>query len=132
MGILQKCRLHIKRSILYAVSLFIIIGLLTWFFCPMNGARMICFFIVLAYFTYLLKPKHVKTRRIIVLYFLIICEIIGIATWHDLTVITYATARCCDGSYSYSEHSQGTCSWHKGVCRWHPELSPWWKTIHGN
>jgi hypothetical protein len=33
-----------------------------------------------------------------------------------------ATARCRDGSYSYSEHASGTCSHHGGVARWinHP------------
>jgi Protein of unknown function (DUF3761) len=33
-----------------------------------------------------------------------------------------ATARCRDGSYSYSEHASGTCSHHGGVSRWihHP------------
>lgn len=33
-----------------------------------------------------------------------------------------ATARCRDGSYSFSEHASGTCSHHGGVGRWihHP------------
>lgn len=33
-----------------------------------------------------------------------------------------ATARCRDGTYSYSEHASGTCSHHGGVGRWihHP------------
>jgi hypothetical protein len=33
-----------------------------------------------------------------------------------------ATARCRDGSFSYSEHASGTCSHHGGVGRWihHP------------
>ena len=29
-----------------------------------------------------------------------------------------ATARCRDGTYSYSEHASGTCSHHGGVSRW--------------
>ena len=29
-----------------------------------------------------------------------------------------ATARCRDGSYSYSQHRQGTCSWNGGVMYW--------------
>jgi hypothetical protein len=29
-----------------------------------------------------------------------------------------ATARCRDGSYSYSQHRQGTCSHHGGVAEW--------------
>jgi hypothetical protein len=33
-----------------------------------------------------------------------------------------STARCPDGTYSYSEHASGTCSYHGGVGRWihHP------------
>jgi Protein of unknown function (DUF3761) len=33
-----------------------------------------------------------------------------------------ATARCRDGTYSYSKHASGTCSHHGGVSRWihHP------------
>jgi hypothetical protein len=33
-----------------------------------------------------------------------------------------ATARCRDGTYSYSLHASGTCSHHGGVARWvhHP------------
>jgi hypothetical protein len=29
-----------------------------------------------------------------------------------------ATARCRDGTYSFSEHHQGTCSHHGGVATW--------------
>jgi len=29
-----------------------------------------------------------------------------------------ATARCRDGSYSFSQHRRGTCSWHGGVAIW--------------
>lgn len=29
-----------------------------------------------------------------------------------------ATAKCRDGSYSFSEHRRGTCSWHGGVATW--------------
>jgi hypothetical protein len=29
-----------------------------------------------------------------------------------------ASAQCGDGSYSFSEHHQGTCSHHGGVSRW--------------
>jgi uncharacterized protein DUF3761 len=29
-----------------------------------------------------------------------------------------ATARCKDGSYSFSQSSRGTCSWHGGVAEW--------------
>jgi hypothetical protein len=29
-----------------------------------------------------------------------------------------ATARCNDGTYSFSQHRQGTCSGHRGVAQW--------------
>ena len=29
------------------------------------------------------------------------------------------TARCRDGSYSFSQHRRGTCSWHGGVAVWY-------------
>jgi hypothetical protein len=29
-----------------------------------------------------------------------------------------ASARCRDGTYSFSEHRRGTCSHHGGVARW--------------
>jgi hypothetical protein len=35
------------------------------------------------------------------------------------------TAECVDGSYSYSAHDQGTCSWHGGIREWNPP--PWWE-----
>src|ERR1051326_1626960 len=30
-----------------------------------------------------------------------------------------ATARCRDGSYSFSQHRRGTCSYHGGVAVWY-------------
>ncbi len=29
------------------------------------------------------------------------------------------TALCNDGTYSYSQHRSGTCSWHDGVAEWY-------------
>ncbi|MGC2373606.1 MAG: DUF3761 domain-containing protein [Solirubrobacteraceae bacterium] len=34
------------------------------------------------------------------------------------TVPVGATARCADGTYSFSEHRSGTCSYHGGVAEW--------------
>ena len=31
-----------------------------------------------------------------------------------------ATARCRDGTYSFSQHRRGTCSHHGGVAEWLP------------
>ncbi|HKR84631.1 MAG TPA: DUF3761 domain-containing protein [Terriglobales bacterium] len=37
---------------------------------------------------------------------------------HALSSPPRATARCRDGSYSFSEHHRGTCSRHGGVSSW--------------
>lgn len=34
------------------------------------------------------------------------------------TVPAGATARCRDGTYSFSQHRRGTCSYHGGVAEW--------------
>ena len=44
-------------------------------------------------------------------------------------VVFPPTALCDDGTYSYSAHHSGTCSWHGGVTRWNPD--PWWKKMLG-
>lgn len=35
-----------------------------------------------------------------------------------------ASAQCRDGTYSYSHHRRGTCSYHHGVLRWLRQLPP--------
>lgn len=39
---------------------------------------------------------------------------------HSPTVPAGATAQCRDGTYSFSQHRQGTCSHHGGVASWLP------------
>jgi len=36
----------------------------------------------------------------------------------DDSVPAGATARCSDGTYSFSQHARGTCSYHGGVSQW--------------
>lgn len=35
-----------------------------------------------------------------------------------------ASALCRDGTYSFSHHRRGTCSWHGGVKKWLRHLPP--------
>jgi hypothetical protein len=42
----------------------------------------------------------------------------SLATSTDNTTPAGATARCGDGSYSFSQHRSGTCSHHGGVATW--------------
>ncbi|HYM00974.1 MAG TPA: DUF3761 domain-containing protein, partial [Blastocatellia bacterium] len=37
---------------------------------------------------------------------------------HSSHVPAGATAQCSDGTFSFSQHHQGTCSHHGGVARW--------------
>jgi hypothetical protein len=37
---------------------------------------------------------------------------------HSRSAPVGASAQCNDGTYSFSEHHQGTCSHHGGVARW--------------
>ena len=37
---------------------------------------------------------------------------------HSNHVPRGATAKCRDGTYSFSENHRGTCSWHGGVAVW--------------
>ena len=45
------------------------------------------------------------------------------SAWWALTLLPSSapeepSALCRDGTYSYSQHRQGTCSWHGGVRQW--------------
>jgi hypothetical protein len=37
----------------------------------------------------------------------------------DASVPVGATAKCADGTYSFSQHRSGTCSHHGGVVQWY-------------
>jgi hypothetical protein len=37
---------------------------------------------------------------------------------HAARAPTGATAKCRDGTYSFSQSRRGTCSWHGGVAAW--------------
>jgi endonuclease YncB( thermonuclease family) len=43
---------------------------------------------------------------------------LGALIYLDAKYPSTATARCNDGTYSYSQHRQGTCSYHGGVAYW--------------
>src|SRR5947208_9284651 len=48
------------------------------------------------------------------------CALVGVvvATASVRAAPPGATARCNDGTYSYSQHRSGTCSHHGGVAQW--------------
>jgi hypothetical protein len=47
-----------------------------------------------------------------------VAAIVGALWWPGFLRSPDATARCEDGTYSYSQHRSGTCSWHGGVDEW--------------
>jgi len=38
-------------------------------------------------------------------------------------LVGLATARCRDGSFSFSAHRRGTCSWRGGVAEWYRTIA---------
>ncbi|MGC8536612.1 MAG: DUF3761 domain-containing protein [Rhizomicrobium sp.] len=69
--------------------------------------------------------RHKTSRYIWVLTLAFVFVTAG--TVHDLTIESHASALCADGTYSYSAHRRGTCSWHHGVVEWNPRIPPWWE-----
>jgi hypothetical protein len=53
-----------------------------------------------------------------VLWALVAVAVVGVPTAVSASVPPGATARCRDGTYSFSEHRAGTCSHHGGVAAW--------------
>jgi hypothetical protein len=106
------------------------VGLFTWGASPINAWHAIGLVLFALVAIVLSRQVNRKAFPLALLALLLTTiDIFGVATLHDLNVKSYASALCCDGSYSYSEHHQGTCSWHHGVCEWRPELPPWWETF---
>lgn len=46
--------------------------------------------------------------------------VVVLISFISCTTMRHATARCEDGTMSYSTHHSGTCSWHGGVSEWLP------------
>ena len=120
---------QVRRGTPKVIAWFVLIGFAAWELSPFNGGVAAGFFFVAAYFAYLLKPRRRTVLWVVSLYVASWTDILGVATLHDLTIKTHASARCFDGSYSYSTNRQGTCSWHQGVRAWNPEIPRWWKSL---
>ena len=56
--------------------------------------------------------------------FLCIVTVVSLFGCSRTTGPAGATALCRDGTYSYSEHRQRTCSHHGGVAEWGPFAAP--------
>ena len=114
-----------KKGLLRAAQV-IAIALVSWLLTPQNILPSLLFaaFMVKVCID-LVRRKSSRFVWVLVLIFVFA----GVGVVHDATVTTYASARCRDGWYSYSEHRSGTCSWHHGVAVWRPRVPPWWEKI---
>ena len=76
--------------------------------------------------TYLIAIARKHGFRCVRIIFVLLLLFVGVGIAHDVIVSTLPlpqpTAQCVDGSYSYSAHRQGTCSWHGGVREWNPTI----------
>lgn len=72
-------------------------------------------------------PKDEYPYAFLVPYILVTAIVLIYVAFQVLrNVFSPPTALCGDGSYSWSEHHGGTCSWHHGVQAWWPKI-PWWR-----
>jgi Protein of unknown function (DUF3761) len=63
-------------------------------------------------------------RRSIALVAAIVALALGVVPAGNASGPAGATARCRDGTYSYSHHRRGTCSHHHGVAVWLRRVAP--------
>ncbi len=97
--------------------------LLSFTLSPYSGfAPLIC---LIVFITVALRVRQYK-RTFLVGAFLLLFLAAGV--FHHVFLESPPTALCRDGSYSYSQHHQGTCSWHHGVVTWNPVRIHWWQS----
>ncbi len=102
------------------------VGLLSWLLTPQSMLPTIVFLALLIKVCVdLVRHRTSRFTWIITLAFVFVAA--GVV--HDATVRNYASALCRDGTYGYSMHRSGTCSWHHGVAQWNPRIPPWWERL---
>jgi hypothetical protein len=101
-------------------------GLLSWFLTPQSILPSLVFLVLLIKVCVDLS-RHRTTRFGWILTLTLTFVAVGVV--HDAYVPNYASALCRDGTYSYSAHRSGTCSWHDGVAQWNPRVQPWWERL---
>lgn len=103
--------------------LFVAVILASWLLSPQSVLPTLVFLAILIKVCVDLV-RHKSSRFVWILTLVFAFAAVGVV--HDATIPNYASARCADGTYSYSAHRSGTCSWHHGVAQWHPRIPPWW------
>jgi len=100
-----------------------------WVFSPLGWLSVIAFLISAGYLAWSALHKRYFSLCAKACLFLFLFLVGGIS--RDLLYDVQPTAVCSDGSYSYSAHASGTCSWHGGVAGWYPKSHHWWQTALG-
>jgi hypothetical protein len=112
-----------KKVFLRAVQI-VTVGLVSWLLTPQSILPTIVFLALLVKVGFDLI-RHRTFRFVWILGLAFVFVSVGVV--HDMNVSSYASALCRDGTYSYSAHRTGTCSWHHGVEEWNPRIPQWWE-----
>src|ERR1035438_5335757 len=111
-----------KKRLLRTVQI-VAAGLISWALTPQSILPALAFLaLLITVCVDLIRHRTSRFTWILTLAFVYVA--VGVA--HDANVPNYASALCSDGTYSYSAHRSGTCSWHHGVAQWNPRIPPWW------
>jgi hypothetical protein len=100
-----------------------------WLFSPFGWLPVILLIVLLGKNIY--DAAHRRISYGVVLATFAMSSFVTCGIIHDIYFDEHPTAQCGDGTYSYSEHRSGTCSWHGGVYVWNPELHHWWQSLIG-
>ena len=98
-----------------------------WVFSPLSWLSVICFLITAGSLAWSVVRKSYVTAAAMPCLFMLLFLVGGIS--RDVLDDVRPTAECSDGSYSFSAHQSGTCSWHGGVSEWSPTVHHWWQTL---
>lgn len=126
----QQEEVEKRRSARYRYAIVCSTGIVGgWVLSPLGWPSVTLFLISAAYLAWSTRHKRYRSLCATICLFLFLFLAGGIS--RDLLDDVRPTALCSDGSYSYSAHHSGTCSWHGGVAAWSPTLHHWWQTILG-
>ena len=114
------------KAALIRVAQVGLVALVSWAFTPQSFLPTLIW-VALLIWACMDLVRHRTTRLKWILFLTLIYVAVGTA--HDATIPNYASAQCRDGTYSYSAHRSGACSWHHGVAEWHPLIPPWWQRL---
>lgn len=109
------------------MSILLLGGAIGWIESPFGWFFPILFLLLFVFSIHHSRKNKRFRKSFLVAVF--IFGFIGTGIAHDVYFDETPTAECRDGSYSFSAHHRGTCSWHGGVSVWNPSLHHWWQDL---